>query len=451
MPEIDFKKLAEPLSASDPCGPDLDYEGDDDYLDFLATAEMSLPSSFFMAEEEGGRPYDLSKIGIDDNVQKIIQLLSRTRDLRLFVLLARFLVFNRDLKGFLGTLETIAHLLSNRWEEVHPRAENGAFVSRRTALLMLDLPTVSLPMQYILLCNSRRSGAINYRAYSIARGVETPRPGEATLTPGAVLQALRDIDTAEIEPIQASFATLPVIFEQIRLTCLEKGGIEAMPSFDKHVMPTVKEIIDLINLIAPTDTATAQIQIASDGSEEFVAGAAPGRPPAGAIKSAIEMRLALDAVATYFRAFEPSSAALPLVVQAQQLQGKGFLEAITILVPELAPQVAYPIGGNQFFPLSIERLSAIMPDQRSVEDGSTPESGAPLVVTEATPSQVVLSSRNQALAQIDAVIGYLRVAEPSSVLPLLLSRATSVADKDFLSVLKSLLPENSLRVRGTDL
>jgi type VI secretion system protein ImpA len=452
LPEIDFKKLTEPLSAADPCGPDLDFEGDDDYLDLLANAEMALPSTFFMSEEEGGRPYDLSKIDIDQNVQKIVQLLGRTRDLRLFILLARFLVFNRDLRGFLGSLETIASFLSDYWDSLHPRAEGEGLTARRMALSMLDLPTVSLPLQYVPLCSSRRSGMITYRAYAIARGVEAARPGESVLTAGAILQALRDTDAAEIEPIAVRFANLPALLERIRTTCLEKGGVEAMPSFDKHVMATTKEINDLINLVVVPETGVPLGQATATGANETDIDLPAGRAPAGAIKNAVEMRSALDAVATYFRAFEPSSAVLPLVVQAQQLHGKSFLEAISVLVPDLAPQVAYPIGGNQFFPLPIERLSTIMPTGEASEEapsiGGDGHAGLP---TDAARPQPLLSSRAQALAQLDAVIGYLRMAEPSSPLPFLLSRATSLADKDFLSVLKSLLPENSLRVRGTDI
>jgi type VI secretion system protein ImpA len=38
--------LTAPLAGADPCGPDLDAEGDPGYLNFFAQAELILPSSY---------------------------------------------------------------------------------------------------------------------------------------------------------------------------------------------------------------------------------------------------------------------------------------------------------------------------------------------------------------------------------------------------------------------
>ena len=54
MASIDFAALKKPLSADDPCGPDLDIDFDDDYMNFVANIEGLLPTSFF--EEGTGAP-----------------------------------------------------------------------------------------------------------------------------------------------------------------------------------------------------------------------------------------------------------------------------------------------------------------------------------------------------------------------------------------------------------
>jgi type VI secretion system protein ImpA len=120
--QFDFDSITQPLTADDPCGPDLDLAADDGYLNFLANAEGLLPSSFF----SDGQPFDRSTIDIDNQVAAIGTLLARTRDLRLVTLLARFLLLNDDLPGFGRALEAIATLLETQWEAVHPRAEDGA-------------------------------------------------------------------------------------------------------------------------------------------------------------------------------------------------------------------------------------------------------------------------------------------------------------------------------------
>jgi type VI secretion system protein ImpA len=50
MASIDFAAVALPLSEADPCGPDLDMEGDPAFMNFLAKAEGLLPASYFSFE-----------------------------------------------------------------------------------------------------------------------------------------------------------------------------------------------------------------------------------------------------------------------------------------------------------------------------------------------------------------------------------------------------------------
>jgi type VI secretion system protein ImpA len=53
-------------------------------------------------------------------------------------------------------------------------------------------------------------------------------------------------------------------------------------------------------------------------------------------------------------------------------------------------------------------------------------------------------TRAAALALIDAVAAHLRKAEPSSPAPYLLDRAKALSSRDFLSLLRDLLPEAAL-------
>jgi type VI secretion system protein ImpA len=43
---LDAGQLSRPISADDPCGPDLDLEGDPDHLNFCARVEGVLPTSY---------------------------------------------------------------------------------------------------------------------------------------------------------------------------------------------------------------------------------------------------------------------------------------------------------------------------------------------------------------------------------------------------------------------
>ena len=77
------------------------------------------------------------------------------------------------------------------------------------------------------------------------------------------------------------------------------------------------------------------------------AGASSHVPSPGASQSFADAAAALAAAAAYFSRNEPSSPALLLVRQAEQLVGKSFLELIRILVPAHAEQAKVQIGKDR--------------------------------------------------------------------------------------------------------
>src|SRR5262252_6138787 len=85
--------LCTPFSDTDPCGPDLDMEGDSDYLNFLAGVDGVLPTTFFSVED--GSPFDRSTVDIKGQLDAIKPLFQRTRDIRLLILQARLSILNK--------------------------------------------------------------------------------------------------------------------------------------------------------------------------------------------------------------------------------------------------------------------------------------------------------------------------------------------------------------------
>lgn len=449
MPAIDFAALQAPLSAEDPCGPDLDLEGDEDYLNITVGADGILPMSFFV----DGKPFDRASIDIDGQLGLILPLLARTRDIRLLTLVGRFLVLNRDLAGFASAIDTIAALLAEFWEGVHPRAEGGSFTSRAKVIETLDAPNVEFPLQYMPLCESRRAGMITYRAYMFAKDLAKPREGEATPSEPTILQGIRDADPGQIAATRAQLERIDAAAKRIRTIWMERGDLVQTPRLDKLVAIAAK-MIGLIDLALPKEQAAGEA-----GAEAGETGPAGAVARGAAIGSAYDARLAIEAVARYFRSSEPSSPVLPLIAQAQQLQGKTFVEIMQILLPNQASEAAYPIGGQQFFALPVDRLSSIMPviDGYAVEtvveapvspaEGQGGEEGQgegqPMPV--AGPKIFRAETRAQAMTLLDDAANYFRRTEPASPIPWLVDRAKALADRDFLSVLKSVLPQHSLR------
>jgi type VI secretion system protein ImpA len=488
MPRIDFTALADPLSENDPCGPDLDRRGDEDYLNFVTIAEGLLPAEYFT----DGAPFDAAKIDVDGQIARLAPLLKRTRDVRLLVLLARFLVLDRDLAGFAATLETISQLLEAYWEKVHPSAEAGSFAMRAAAVTTLNAPTVFFPLQFIPLCEDRRLGAITLRAHLCTTGVAKPREGEPARTSSEILEALRQCDSNQFAATRDLIARLAAALKQIDSIFAEHCGIAKTPHLDK-ITATVAAMAALMDEAAGIET------------EEQAPGWIGQTGVFGLIKNAFAAGKALEAAIEYFRSWEPSSPVLPLIAQARELQGKTFVEVMQLLLPDRTRDAAYAIGDQKVFALPVERLASVMPaiENYGLEEptvDSTPErfppsgeplaeqagsgeadsavalpepavdEGADIVPTNdpsedqaATPSASIIlaaqskaataanpllfapTTRKEAILLLDEAARYLRVAEPSSPIPWLIDRAKALADRDFISVLISVLPEDALR------
>jgi type VI secretion system protein ImpA len=432
MAEIDLAALISPISESEPCGPDLDLAGDADYMNYVAKAESLLPSSFFSGPE--GQPFDRSSIDFAAELAAMKPLLADTRDIRLLVLLAKLLILNRDLAGFETAVRAMQELLKEYWDAVHPRGDDGMFNARSAALETLDdLPQVIFPLQYTPLIRHARLGAVSYRHYMIASGEVQAREGEETPDLTAIENALMEVDLPELVRVLGSIDALAIALADILTVCIDRAGIEQAPKLER-LPGLVGRIRTLLNgVVAKRDPSVALAAGAPVEGGEAVAAAPEGT---GEVRSLADAADALAAIADYFVRKEPSNPALLLVRQAQQLMGKSFVEVMQILVPAHVEQAAIYIGKEQTLQLPIGRLSELVSSSGEWSaanggDGDQPE------------RRLEANTRADAVRLLDQIGLFYRAAEPSSPLPYLTDRARDLAGRDFLSLLKHVLPSLS--------
>jgi type VI secretion system protein ImpA len=429
-------ELCVPLSETDPCGSDLDLAGDADYLNFFAQTEGILPSLFFSAED--GKPFDRSAVDLPHQIDAIKPLWERSRDLRLLVMRARLLILNRDLGGFAVTIAAIAQWLDKFWDDVHPRAADGDLGARAAALGALDLPTVVFPLQYAPLCEARRIGAVTYRAWMIAAGEVKPRTGEQKHPSAAVTEAIADATPDVLAATRKHVAMLKTSLGRMREVFTMRGGslgLENLPA----LIDKMRGFVDPhAALREETAAHAAEGDDISATAKERTAREAVGGPG-----SLAEAQQALAAIAEYYSRSEPSSPTLPLVRQAHQLIGKSFFEVMSILVPTQMDKAAFQIGADQFFELPVGKLSKLPEGTAALEaPPSSSESGG--------SSQYRVESRAQAIALLEQVQRFFRHAEPSSPVPMLCDRARALAERDFMGVLREVLPKAALKTFGAD-
>jgi type VI secretion system protein ImpA len=471
-PEV--RALTAPISGDDACGPDLDAEGDSDFLNFLAGVEGVLPTTFF--SQEDGKPFDRSLIDFDGQLALLKPLMARTRDLRLLTLRARILILNRDLHGFAVSLAAIAECLEKYGGAVHPRAVGDDFGMRVTTLSALDLPTVLFPLQYSPLFESRRIGKVAYRGVMIAADEAKPREGESKLAPAAYSEALSDAGPAALAPARKDLAMVRTSLARMRSAFMSNGvslGLEALPA--------------LVNKITAFLDPAAAPQAGGDAAEGKAKSGAGGPAP----RSVAEARAALEAVAEYYSTREPSSPSLPLVRQALDLVGKSFFEVMAALIPTQVATATFRLGDIEYFEVPVERLanfggvspvetapaepepqpaevSEPPPDTPADVDASAdPAVGGdgaadppppadnvvdPVEVAQSAPPPAdqgartyVASSRSDALQLLSQVQQFYRRSEPSSPVPILCERAQALAESDFMGLLREILPKTALQ------
>jgi type VI secretion system protein ImpA len=272
----------------------------------------------------------------------------------------------------------------------------------------------------------------------IATGEVKPRTGEVALSQGAISDAISAADPEALATARENIALLKGSLDTIRnafLTHGESAGLDKLST----LAATIRGFID-----PQASAAGAGAEAADTSDVAAAAGGDLGPAPA----SLAQVSQALAAIADYYSRSEPSSPILLLIRQAHHLIGKSFFEIMNILIPGHVERAAFQIGADQFFDLPLEKLSNFADVPAVSADGAGAPTGesAP---TAAAPRYAV-ANRAQAIALLDLVHRYFRRSEPSSPVPMLCDRARALAERDFMGVLRDVLPKDALRSINED-
>jgi type VI secretion system protein ImpA len=248
------------------------------------------------------------------------------------------------------------------------------------------------------------------------------------------MNARGDANPATLAAMRGSIATTKAGLDRIRNAFVMHGTSAGL----ENVVALVGKIQAFVD---PAASAAADSTAESAAAEPWQASAAGNGAVAGAPTSLAEASEALAAIASYYSRREPSSPTLPLVRQAHQLIGKSFIEVISILVPTHMDKAAFQIGADQVFELPVGKLSSL--------SGSTPAPEATPAGSSPAPLFQV-NSRSQAVALLEQVQRFFRQSEPSSPVPMLCDRARAFAERDFMAVLRDVLPKAALKNLGTE-
>lgn len=358
MGRLDTGSLLQEISAESPCGEDLEYDPDFGELERAARgkAERVMGDTVVPGEEP-----DWVDIG-----NRALELLTRTKDLRVGVYLARAQLHSDGLAGFGDSLGLLRGMLEGYWETVYPlldaEDDNDPTFRVNTLTTLCDNATVLRPLQEIPLITSRNFGPVAYRDLAIASGGLTPTSGAEMMEPSAINAAFLDCDLEQLKSSCDGAAAAREHADAIEKYVTEQVGAAQAPNLE-----TLRRTLDTIH------NALAQRVAARDGGASAHGGnghdgagitaraqnvptvggtpsRAGGASSSGEIRGRDDVVRTIDRICDYYARHEPSSPVPMLLQRAKRLVHKNFMEIVQDLAPDGLAQAEMLRGAEETAP-----------------------------------------------------------------------------------------------------
>jgi type VI secretion system protein ImpA len=335
------EEFAAPLDGEDPCGPDLTYDPSFSELGRVAEGTPERVSGDEVIEAEPPDWYDVG--------ERATELLARTRDLRVVVLLSRAWLSIEGLSGLASGLEIAARLCENHWDGVHPRAdEDGDLVLRFNSLRMLADDTFLLgALRQAPLLYMRQYGSLSLRALRIASGrLKLTEDSQETPLDQGTLDAIGN---------EAPQDELDAVLGHARRAVEGLAALEAAidaraagygPDF-KPLQSDLKEILRHLEDCAARRAGEAVAEEGGEGDAAAGGGARAGGGAPGAIRSRQDVIKALDAICMFYRDAEPSSPVPILLNRAKRMVNRTFLEILRDMTPSGVSEAEVFVGQEE--------------------------------------------------------------------------------------------------------
>ena len=332
---LNVDDLLAPLSAEDPCGPDLSYDPALQELEILIQGKPE--TQFSEAEEPNWKQVR----------EKSLALFARTKDLRVAIFLVLAELEEEGFLGFFPGLQLIRRMLEQYWDTLHPKLDpesNNDPLERMNLLSSLSTPEgtfgdslrVLRRVKRAPLCHSPRLGTLSLSQIQAASSnVATPAEGNqspATKAPdlAQIDAAFRDTDSTFLKQIEQAVSGAVDEVNRISDFLDRTIGVTKSASFD-----------GLTSVLLEAGKQVSRYLAALEGTE--LEHPTPGSPETAGSRGGIQTRTdvlqSLDAICAYYEKTEPSSPVLPLLRRAQQLVGKNFTEILQELAPDTVAQV----------------------------------------------------------------------------------------------------------------
>jgi type VI secretion system protein ImpA len=344
MAILDLENLLRPLAEDAPSGENLEY--DPTFAAFEQAArekpEQQYGTTIIPAEEPNWR--EVRQLGMD--------LVERTRDLRVACTLALGLLKTEGFPAFAEGLALVRGYLEGFWPTVHPQLDpednNDPTVRVNTVASLTDKVTTVDSLRATPIVASRLLGRFSLQDIEISRG-EIPTPaGEEPVKAQTIEAAFGESDLEELrantsgvrDALQHAEAIESVVTEQVGAT--RAVSLESLRRTLADIYAILGEHLQQRDAAATAAAAPLEAAIGQDGTVVAAAGRLTGE-----IQTRDDVVKALDKICQYYARSEPSSPLPLLLKRAKRLATKSFLEIVQDLSPDALAQIQALAGSDK--------------------------------------------------------------------------------------------------------
>lgn len=324
---MDVPLLLTAVSATSPCGEDMEYDAQFLQLerDAKGQPERSMGDSILPAEPPEWRSIQ----------QQSLDLLQRSKDLRITHFLLQSTLALQGVAGLAEVLTLIDALLRQYWADLHPRLDadddNDPTV-RINALTGLTCDTNIRLLRESILTRSRTFGPVTLRAALNASGLQSF--ADEQLGNQQLNAAFLDSDPEQLQAtrdaLSAARAACEAIEQQVNNQVGSAQGVDL-----SALKQPLKQALQLLNQAVPGTDSSSDPEAVSEDNAPSVDAAAPAAPrPTGDIATRDDVLRSLDKILAYYTRHEPSSPLPVLLNRAKNLVHADFAAIVRNLIPD---------------------------------------------------------------------------------------------------------------------
>ena len=344
MASLDIDSLLKVISEDAPCGENLEYDP--------AFTAMEIEAKGTPEKQVGGTVESSQPPNWKNLRKMVLELMQRTRDLRLLVELARTDLNLEGLAGLQNSLSLLRQSVETYWDTIHPQLDpedDNDPTNRINILLGLcDRDTMLLPLLNAPLVESRAVGRFSLRDIELATGKMSPPAGQTPPQLTLIQGAFSDVTPESVKTTHEALSNCLSDVNAIENFITQQVGVGNAPSFAairdmlKQALHFVGEQMEHLGL---NENASGE----GTENQEVVGVVSAKQAKVGqidCINNRKDVVRALDLICEYYKTNEPSSPVPMLVQRAKRLVTMDFLEILQDLAPSGVSEAEKITGTN---------------------------------------------------------------------------------------------------------